>query len=210
MVFLAHLDGRPPVVAGVARFVVLADFSFTATVVIAQTVTGYLLARIAGYSMWEGWIVLSLILYVITGLFWLPVVWIQIHMRDLAEEAVARGISLPAAYHRYFWTWFGFGFPAFGAVAAIFWLMIARPDIRFGKSLRSLGADRLSSAVDVQTLSIGVAKATRLLHSLSAAMDMFRRESHSLSILSASMMVITRLVMLGSAGSSDRIESKQS
>jgi len=34
---------------------------------------------------------------------------------------------LPAAYYRLFWTWFAFGFPAFGAVLAIFWLMIARP-----------------------------------------------------------------------------------
>jgi len=66
---VAHLDGRPAVVAGVARIVVIADFVFTATAVLAQPVTGYLLARVTGYSMWDGWILLSLILYVITGAF---------------------------------------------------------------------------------------------------------------------------------------------
>jgi len=48
-------------------------------------------------------------------------------MRDLAEKAVAEGKPLPAAYHRLFWTWFAFGFPAFGAVLGIIWLMITRP-----------------------------------------------------------------------------------
>jgi uncharacterized membrane protein len=36
---------------------------------------------------------------------------------------------LPRAYHRLFRTWFAFGFPAFAAVLAIFWLMISRPAI---------------------------------------------------------------------------------
>jgi uncharacterized membrane protein len=124
---LAHFDGRAIVVAGVARIVVIADFIFTATAVVAQPVTGYLLALVSGYSMWEGWIVLSLVLYVVTGLFWLPVVWIQMKLRDLSAVAAATGTPLPPRYHRLFWIWFAFGFPAFAAVLGIFWLMIARP-----------------------------------------------------------------------------------
>ena len=126
---VAHLDGRPAVVAGVARIVVIADFVFTATAVLAQPVTGYLLARVTGYSMWDGWILLSLILYVITGAFWLPVVWMQMQLRDISAEAAATGAPLPARYHRLFWTWFAFGFPAFAAVLAILWLMIVRPQL---------------------------------------------------------------------------------
>lgn len=126
---VAHLDGRPAVVAGVARIVVIADFVFTATAVLAQPVTGYLLARVTGYSMWDGWILLSLILYVITGAFWLPVVWMQMQLRDISAEAAATGSPLPARYHRLFWTWFAFGFPAFAAVLAILWLMIVRPQL---------------------------------------------------------------------------------
>lgn len=125
----AHLTGEAVKAAAVARIVVLADFVFTAIAVLLQPVTGGLLAMTAGYRLGEGWIVLSILLYLLTGAFWLPVVFMQMRMRDLAEAAALAGVSLPAAYHRLFWTWFAFGFPAFAAVLAIFWLMIARPDV---------------------------------------------------------------------------------
>ena len=126
---MEHLTGGPALVAGVARIVVIADFIFTATAVVAQPVTGALLAWTAGYSLGEGWIVLSLALYVLTGAFWLPVVWMQARLRDFALAAEREGRELPDAYHKLFRVWFAFGFPAFAAVLAIFWLMIARPDI---------------------------------------------------------------------------------
>jgi uncharacterized membrane protein len=128
---MAHLTGKPALIAGTARIVVIADFLFTATAVVAQPITGVLLAWTVGYSLWEGWIVLSILLYFLTGAFWLPVVWMQMRLRDLATAAARDGTELPALYHRLFWTWFAFGFPAFGAVLGIFWLMIARPTIEF-------------------------------------------------------------------------------
>jgi uncharacterized membrane protein len=124
---IAHLRGRTEALAEVAATVVIADFVFTATAVVAQPVTGVLLAHSAGYSLCEGWIALSILLYVVTGAFWLPVVFMQMRMRDLARAAARQGIALPRRYHRLFWTWFAFGFPAFAAVLAIFWLMLARP-----------------------------------------------------------------------------------
>jgi uncharacterized membrane protein len=126
---MAHLSRNPVLVAGVARIVVLADFLFTATAVLLQPITGLWLASIAGYSLAEGWIVVSIALYLVTGAFWLPVVWMQMQMRNLAQEAVQTGAALPDRYHRLFWTWFAFGFPAFAAVLAIFWLMMTRPAI---------------------------------------------------------------------------------
>jgi uncharacterized membrane protein len=126
---MAHLGGNPAVIAGVSRIVVVADFIFTATAAVAQPITGVLLARAVGYSLSDGWIFWSIILYLITGGFWLPVVWMQMRMRDLAAEAVRDGSPLPRAYHRLFWLWFAFGFPAFAAVAGIFWLMIVRPPL---------------------------------------------------------------------------------
>jgi uncharacterized membrane protein len=126
---MAHRTGDVRVVAGVARIVVLADYVFTATAVIAQPVTGLLLARTVGYPLDAGWILLSIALYVFTGAFWLPVVWMQSRMRTLAAAAAEAGEALPAEYHRLFRRWFAFGFPAFTAVLAIFWLMIARPEI---------------------------------------------------------------------------------
>jgi uncharacterized membrane protein len=128
---MAHRMKDPIVVAGVARIVVIADFLFTASAVLLQPITGFLLAWWAGYSLTDGWIVLSIILYLVTGGFWLPVVFMQITMRDLAARAASEGRALPEAYHRVFRRWFLFGFPAFAAVLAIFWLMIARPQIGF-------------------------------------------------------------------------------
>ena len=126
---LAHRTGNVVLIAGVARIVVIADFVFTTTAVILQPITGVLLARSVGYELSEGWILASIALYVFTGLFWLPVVWMQARMRTLAQEAVDSGTRLPDEYFRLFRRWFAFGFPAFAAVLVIFWLMIARPEI---------------------------------------------------------------------------------
>ncbi|MFN4140348.1 DUF2269 family protein [Aestuariivirga sp.] len=126
---VAHLTGNTAVIAGVARIVVIADFVFTATAVVAQPVTGLALVYAVGYSLADGWIVLSIILYIVTGLFWLPVVWMQMELRNLANAALAAETELPPRYHRLFWLWFAFGFPAFAAVLGILWLMIARPDV---------------------------------------------------------------------------------
>jgi len=128
---MAHRTGDVRVIAGVARIVVRADYVFTATAVVAQPVTGVLLARWVGYTLTEGWIIASIALYLFTGAFWLPVVWMQSRMRSLAVAAARSGEALPAEYHRLFRLWFAFGFPAFTAVLAIFWLMIARPEISF-------------------------------------------------------------------------------
>jgi uncharacterized membrane protein len=124
---LAHRTGRAHVVAAVARIVVIADFLFTATAVVAQPLTGALLARELGIPLDTGWIGFSILLYLIAGAFWIPVVFMQIRMHDLATAAARQGRALPAAYHRLFRLWFAFGFPAFGAVLAIIWLMIAKP-----------------------------------------------------------------------------------
>jgi uncharacterized membrane protein len=126
---LAHRSNDAALVAGVARIVVMADFLFTATAVVAQPVTGALLAWQMGYSLWEGWIALSLALYLFTGAFWVPVVLMQIRMRDLAAAAAREGQPLPEKYHHLFRLWFACGFPAFAAVLGIFWLMIARPQL---------------------------------------------------------------------------------
>ena len=126
---MAHRTGDVRMIAATARIVVIADIVFTTTAVIAQPITGVLLAKAAGYTLGEGWIVASILLYLFTGAFWLPVVWMQARMRNLARAAAEAGEGLPAAYHRLFRWWFAFGFPAFAAVLLIFWLMITRPGI---------------------------------------------------------------------------------
>ncbi|HEY1880921.1 MAG TPA: DUF2269 domain-containing protein [Caulobacteraceae bacterium] len=126
---MAHRTGDPKLIAHTAGVVVIADALFTATAVVLQPVTGALLARQAGYPLFTGWLLASLVLYVFVGLFWLPVVWMQLRMRDLAREAVASNMPLPPAYHRLWRLWFACGVPAFAAVIAIVWLMTARPGL---------------------------------------------------------------------------------
>lgn len=126
---MAHRTRDPQLIAHVAGTVVVADILFTATAVIAQPVTGLILAYMTGWPLSEGWIVLSIALYILTGLFWLPVVWIQIQLRNLARRAATQNNVLPARYYRLFRIWFACGIPAFLAVLAIVWLMITRPQI---------------------------------------------------------------------------------
>ena len=126
---MAHRTGDAKIVAAVTRIVVIADFLFTASAVVVQPVTGVLLARIIGYPLSSGWIVLSIVLYLVTGAFWLPVVWMQVRMRKLARNAARAGAALPAAYHRLFRVWFAFGLPGFGSVMLIIWLMVAKPSV---------------------------------------------------------------------------------
>jgi uncharacterized membrane protein len=127
--WMAHRTGDAVVVAATARVVVIADTIFTATAVVVQPLSGLALAHVAGYSLWDSWIVLSIGLYVLVGACWLPVVWIQIRLRDLARDAARAGAALPAEYQRLFRIWFILGWPAFAGVMAIFVLMIWKPQI---------------------------------------------------------------------------------
>jgi len=124
---MAHRTRQPVLIAHTAGIVVLADFVFTTSAVIAQPVTGAVLAHLAGLPLSTGWVATSLALYVVTGLCWLPVVWIQMRLRRLAQAAVEAGQPLPLAYDRLFRIWFLLGFPAFAAVRGIVWLMVVKP-----------------------------------------------------------------------------------
>ena len=123
----AHATRHPATVAAVARIVVLADYVFTATAVVVQPLTGLMLIFLQGYSLTEPWLVAAYGLYVLTGVCWLPVVWLQLRMKALAARAASEGEALPALYDRYFRLWFVLGWPAFAAVLGIYWLMIAKP-----------------------------------------------------------------------------------
>ena len=126
---VSHQSKDPTLIAHVASIVVLADTLFTATAAIIQPVTGLYLARLAGWPVKEGWVAVSLGLYVFVGAFWLPVVWMQVRMRNLAREARDRQQPLPTAYFQLYRFWFAFGFPAFAAVLAIVWLMLTKPEL---------------------------------------------------------------------------------
>lgn len=115
------------VVAAVSRYVVLADWLFTATTAVFQPASGFWLMHLAGgIPVSTPWIAWSLGLYAFAIACWLPVVWIQHRLRDLSAEAAGAGARLPTAYWRFFAWWVGLGLLAFMAFLAIFYLMVAK------------------------------------------------------------------------------------
>jgi len=123
----ASLGRDSRIVAAVARYVVRADWLFTATTAVFQLASGLWLARLTGVPLGSRWIAWSLALYALAIACWLPVVRLQIRMRDKAARAAASGRTLSDEYWRDFRLWVALGIPALLAFLAIFYLMIARP-----------------------------------------------------------------------------------
>lgn len=115
--------------AVVARLVVRADWWFTTPAVIVQPISGMAMALMAGWPLTTSWLALSLGLYVFAGLCWLPVVWLQIRMHGMLEQAIAEGRPLPAAYATHQRWWEGLGYPGFTAMLVVFWLMVNKPTL---------------------------------------------------------------------------------
>lgn len=114
-------------IAVVSRYVVRADWLFTATTVVIQPLTGFYLMHLAGIAVHTRWIAWSIVLYLVAGACWLPVLWLQLRMRDIAELAVREAGALPAQYWRFLRSWVLLGIPAFLALVVVFYLMVAKP-----------------------------------------------------------------------------------
>ena len=124
---MAHRSHDAAFIARTAGTVVTADLLFTLAAVILQPVTGGILMMLTATPLAARWLTASLVLYAIAGLFWIPVIFMQMEMRNLARLADGAGQPLPARYHALFRRWFLFGIPGFGSVMVILWLMIAKP-----------------------------------------------------------------------------------
>lgn len=126
--FFASLSRSNAAAAVVVRQVVWADWLFTATTIVFQPLSGLYLARVTGLSPLDTpWIRWSFYLYFLAGACWLPVVWLQIRMRRIAEHCVRQQLPLPARYFRLLGIWTALGVPAFAALIVVFWLMVAKP-----------------------------------------------------------------------------------
>jgi uncharacterized membrane protein len=116
-------------IAEVARLVVRADFWFTSPAVIVQPATGLAMVWMAGYSLTQTWLAWTIGLYVLAGICWLPVVWLQVRMAKMASVAALDNASLPDDYWRYarYWEWLGY--PAFIAMLVVYGLMVFKPTL---------------------------------------------------------------------------------
>lgn len=122
----AHLEGDTRAVASVVRHVVQADWIFTTPTIVIQPLTGAWLVHAGGYP-WSGWVAASIALFIIAGACWLPVVWLQLRMRDLAAQSAVHDSPLSTQYWRYARIWFWLGVPAFAAIVGVFFLMVFKP-----------------------------------------------------------------------------------
>jgi uncharacterized membrane protein len=126
--FFTNRSGDVRAIAVVTRYVVIADWLFTATTVVFQPLSGLMMMHLAGIPLSARWIWLSFALYFLAGACWLPVVWIQMKLRNIAREAVATGATtLPRQYWKYERVWVLLGIPAFISLVVVFYLMVAKP-----------------------------------------------------------------------------------
>jgi uncharacterized membrane protein len=126
--FFTNRSGDVRAIAVVTRYVVIADWLFTATTVVFQPLSGLMMMHLAGIPLSARWIWLSFALYFLAGACWLPVVWIQMKLRNLAREAVATGsTTLPRQYWKLERIWVLLGIPAFISLVVVFYLMVAKP-----------------------------------------------------------------------------------
>ncbi len=124
--WMAHLSNNVSAISHVSKIVVRADWIFTSVSGVAQPITGVLLAQHNGYNLFEPWLTKTYVLYGVALACWLPVVWLQVRMRDLAESALRKNEVLTPEYYRSAKVWFALGWPAFLALLAIFYLMVAK------------------------------------------------------------------------------------
>ena len=127
--WLAHLKGDVRSIATVSANVVFVDWVFTLSSGVIQPLSGIILIYLVGYSLWEPWLIVTYVLYVITGSCWFRVVWLQIQARNLAAAAVEANSDLPPAYHTYMRQWFLLGWPAFISLTIVFVLMVVKPEL---------------------------------------------------------------------------------
>ncbi|WP_322044484.1 DUF2269 domain-containing protein [Paraburkholderia sp. J67] len=126
--FFANRTRSVPVIAAVARLVVRADWWFTTPAVLFQPASGLWLAHAAGWPWRSPWLVAALALYLLAGACWLPVVWLQLRLAELANAAhEARAATLPARYWQYAKLWERLGYPAFIAMLLVYFLMVFKP-----------------------------------------------------------------------------------
>jgi uncharacterized membrane protein len=125
--FFANRSKNLEAITVVSRLVVRADTWFTTPAVIFQPLSGLWLMQQAGWSLTTGWVALSIGLFLFAGACWLPVVWLQLKLRDMAVESEAGALPLPQRYWRYARIWEVLGYPAFTATAVIFFLMVVKP-----------------------------------------------------------------------------------
>jgi uncharacterized membrane protein len=124
--FASSVRGHVGGAAGSARNVVVADWLLTTPSAILQPVSGVWLVHLMQVPFSTPWVAWSIALYVVAIGCWLPVLVIQIRMRNEAVRAEQARVPLTPAYRRLFHWWTALGFAGFVPFVLIFWLMVVK------------------------------------------------------------------------------------
>ena len=122
--WMADRSGNINHIAATNRNIVLADWIFTTPTVTFQPISGLWMVYLLDLPLNTPWIAASLLLFVFAGLCWLPVVWLQIQMRNISTLAIANQTILPETYWRMTRWWFWLGVPAFISMVLVVVLMV--------------------------------------------------------------------------------------
>ena len=125
--FYVNLQKDIHLIARATRQVVFADWIFTGTSGLIQPITGFALVVVKGYSLTSIWVFGSILGYVIAGVCWAPVVWLQLRCAQISEQCVQSKEPLTKQYYQYFRIWVVLGIPAFAALIMVFYLMTVGP-----------------------------------------------------------------------------------
>ena len=117
----AYLSENEEAMAVTSRHVVLADQVFTTPAVIVQLTTGLWLTHKVGIPFRSVWFVAVVGLFAFVGACWIPVVWIQVRVRDLISSGVDR-----SEYRKLMLVWIALGVSAFAGILVLFYLMVSR------------------------------------------------------------------------------------
>lgn len=122
----ANRTRSPVVISAVGRMVVWFDAWITTTAGVVQVVTGYALASLAGLTLYAPWVLYSVCMFVLVGLLWLPVLWLQKQLRDMAQASVATGAPLPVNHTRFYRWWLWMGVAGFAGMFLIALAMVTK------------------------------------------------------------------------------------
>ncbi|WP_085905172.1 DUF2269 family protein [Kiloniella majae] len=125
--FMANRNRNLPEMYFAVRHVVIADWLFTTPAVIVQFLSGVGLLYVAGYDMDDAWVSWGIVLYFSAGVCWLPVVWLQIRMRDLIKTSLDNNSDVPPVYWVLDRWWILLGSLAFPIIVIVFYLMVFKP-----------------------------------------------------------------------------------
>lgn len=125
--FMAQRQSNINVRVFAAKLTVKADSYFTFPAAIAQPLTGAYLLYLSGLPAFSPWLSLSYALYIIAGACWIPVVLIQISIRNQLIHSLEHNLPPNERYSRLIRWWFWLGWPAFLSFIGIFYLMVAKP-----------------------------------------------------------------------------------